>query len=139
MAQTLYERLGGTNAIAAVVDDFVARCAKDGRINGKFARSDIPRLKKMLIDQVCEAAGGPCTYAGRDMKETHAGMGVTSGEYDALVQDLVASLDQFDVSKGDQGELLGVLAPMKAYIVEIDSPETGAPLPGSYQPAPPLG
>ena len=139
MAQTLYERLGGTNAIAAVVDDFVARCAKDGRINGKFARSDIPRLKKMLSDQVCEATGGPCTYAGRDMKETHTGMGVTSGEFDALVQDLVASLDQFDVSKGDQGELLGVLAPMKSYIVEIDSPETGAPLPGSYQPAPPLG
>jgi hemoglobin len=139
MAQTLYERLGGTNAITAVVDDFVARCAHDGRINGKFARSDIPRLKKMLIDQVCEATGGPCTYAGRDMKETHAGMGVTSGEFDALVQDLVASLDQFDVSKGDQGELLGVLAPMKSYIVEIDSPETGAPLPESYQPAPPLG
>jgi len=50
---------GGKNAIAAVVDDFVARCAKDGRINGKFAKTDIPRLKKMLIDQVCEATGGP--------------------------------------------------------------------------------
>ncbi len=139
MAQTLYERLGGKNAIAAVVDDFVMRCAKDGRINPKFARSDIPRLKKMLIDQVCEATGGPCTYTGRDMKETHAGMGVTSGEFDALVQDLVASLDQFDVSKGDQNDLLGLLGPMKSYIVEIDSPETGMPLPGSYQPAPPLG
>jgi hemoglobin len=139
MAQILYERLGGKNAIAAVVDDFVARCAKDGRINPKFAKSDIPRLKKMLIDQVCEATGGPCTYAGRDMKETHAGMGVTSGEFDALVQDLVASLDQFDVSKGDQNELLGLLGPMKSYIVEIDSPETGVPLPNSYQPAPPLG
>jgi hemoglobin len=139
MAQILYERLGGKNAIAAVVDDFVARCAKDGRINPKFAKSDIPRLKKMLIDQVCEATGGPCTYAGRDMKETHAGMGVTSGEFDALVQDLVASLDQFDVSKGDQNELLGLLGPMKSYIVEIDSPETGVPLPESYQPAPPLG
>ena len=57
MAQTLYDRLGGKNAIAAVVDDFVARCAKDDRINGKFAKSDIPRLKKMLIDQVCEARG----------------------------------------------------------------------------------
>ena len=139
MAQTLYERLGGKNAIGAVVEDFVARCANDGRINGKFAKSDIPRLKKMLIDQVCEATGGPCTYAGRDMKETHAGMGVTSGEFDALVQDLVASLDQFDVSKGDQNELLGLLGPMKSYIVEIDSPETALPLPDSYQPAPALG
>ena len=139
MAPALYERLGGKDAIAAVVDDFVARCEKDGRINGKFAKTDIPRLKKMLIDQVCEATGGPCTYAGRDMKETHAGMGVTSGEFDALVQDLVASLDQFDVSKGDQDELLAVLGPMKSYIVEIDSPETGMPLPDSYQPASPLG
>jgi hemoglobin len=139
MAPDLYERLGGKNAIVAVVDDFVARCAKDGRIYGKFAKTEIPRLKKMLTDQVCEATGGPCTYAGRDMKETHAGMGVTSGEFDALVQDLVASLDQFDVSKGDQDELLAVLAPMKSYIVEIDSPETGMPLPHAYQPAPPLG
>jgi len=139
MAQTLYDRLGGKNAIAAVVDDFVARCAKDDRINGKFAKSDIPRLKKMLIDQVCEGSGGPCTYAGRDMKETHAGMGVTSGEFDALVQDLVASLDQFAVAKGDQDELLGVLGPMKSYIVEIDSPETGTRLPDGYQPAPSLG
>ena len=138
MAGTLYERLGGKGSLEAVVDDFVARCGKDGRINVKFARTDIPRLQKMLVDQVCEATGGPCTYTGRDMKETHAGMGVTSGEFDALVEDLVASLDHFGVSKGDQEELLGVLAPMKSYIVEVDSPDTGTPLPASYQQAPAL-
>jgi hemoglobin len=139
MAGSLYERLGGKDAIAAVVDDFVARCAADGRINGKFARTDIPRLKKMLIDQVCEASGGPCTYSGRDMKETHTGMGVTSGEFDALVEDLVATLGRFDVPKAEQDELLGLLGPMKNYIVEIESSETGRPLPESYQPAPALG
>ena len=139
MAQVLFERLGGKDAIAAVVEDLVGRCANDERINRKFARTDIPRLKKMLVDQVCEATGGPCTYEGRDMKETHAGMSVTSGEFDALVQDMVASLDHFDVSKDDQTELLGVLGPMKNYIVEIDSPETGTALPGSYQAAPGLG
>lgn len=61
MASSLYERLGGGGAISAVVEDFVARCAADDRINGKFARTDIPRLKKMLVDQVTEATGGPAT------------------------------------------------------------------------------
>lgn len=138
MAGSLYERLGGKDAIAAVVDDLVARAAKDDRVNAKFARTDIPRLKKMVIDQVCEATGGPCTYAGRDMKETHAGMGVTSGEFDAFVEDLVATLDRFNVPQRDQQELLGLLGPMKNYIVEIDSAETGTPLPPAYQPAPAL-
>src|SRR6266480_4148230 len=114
MASSLYDRLGGLDAIIAVVDDFVARCAVDGRINGKFARTDIPRLKKMLVDQVCEASGGPCTYTGRDMKETHLGMGVTAGEFEALVEDLMSSLSQFDVGQTEQDELLGVLGPLKA-------------------------
>jgi hemoglobin len=83
MQSSLYDRLGGKDAITAVVDDFVSACASDSRINAKFARTDIPRLKTMLVDQVCEAAGGPCTYAGRNMKGTHTGMGVTTGEFDA--------------------------------------------------------
>jgi hemoglobin len=135
---SLYERLGGLDAINAVVDSFAARCAGDDRINAKFARTDIPRLKKMLVDQVCEATGGPCTYTGRDMRETHEGMGVTAGEFDALVEDLVATLNEFDVPPAEQDELLGLLAPMRDTIVEIESPETGAPLPESYHPAPAL-
>jgi len=138
MAQSLFDRLGGKDAIVAVVDDFVARCAGDDRINAKFGRTDIPRLKKMLVDQVCEAAGGPCTYTGRDMKETHTGMGVTKGEFDSLVEDLVATLDGFDVPKAEQEELLGLLAPMQGDIVEVDSTETGTPLPETYRPAPAL-
>ena len=135
---TLYERLGGLDAITAVVDSFVGRCAGDDRINSKFERTDIPRLKKMLVDQVCEATGGPCTYSGRDMRETHDGMGVTAGEFDALVEDLVATLDEFDVPNAEQEELLGVLGPMRAEIVEIESPETGTPLPETYEGAPAL-
>lgn len=135
---SLYERLGGIEAITAVVDSFVARCAGDDRINPKFERTDVPRLTKMLVDQVCEATGGPCTYAGRDMKETHDGMGVTAGEFDALVGDLVATLDEFNVPKAEQDELLGLLAPMREDIVEIESPETGTPLPETYQAAPAL-
>ena len=133
---TLYERLGGLDAITAVVDSFVTRCAADDRINGKFVRTDVPRLKKMLVDQVCEATGGPCTYTGRDMREAHDGMRVTAGEFDALVEDLVATLDEFDVPKAEQDELLGLLGPMRGDIVEVESAETGTLLPETYQAAP---
>lgn len=92
----------------------------------------------MLVDQVCAASGGPCTYTGRDMAETHAGMGVTAGEFDALVGDLVATLDQFSVPKAEQDELLGLLGPMRPDIVEVESPETGTALPATYQSAPPM-
>ena len=138
MGGSLYERLGGTDAITAVVDAFIGRCAADARINGKFARTDIPRLRANLIDQVCEATGGPCTYTGRDMRTTHDGMSVTAGEFDALVEDLVATLDQFGVPEAEKGELLGALAPMRADIVEKESSETGTPLPEAYRNAPPL-
>jgi hemoglobin len=138
MAASLYDRLGGKDAIIAVVDDFVGRCAGDDRINRKFARTDIPRLKAELVDQVCEASGGPCTYRGRDMRSTHTGMKVTAGEFDALVQDLVAALVKFNVPEADRAELAGILAPLRPDIVEIETPETGTPLPDSYQNAPPL-
>jgi hemoglobin len=136
MQTSLYDRLGGHDAITAVVDDFVGRCAGDSRINGKFARTDVPRLKTMLSDQICNASGGTCTYAGRSMAETHEGMGVTAGEFDALVEDLVATLDQFNVPKAEQDELIGILGPLRPDIVEVESPETGTPLPSSYQSAP---
>lgn len=136
---TLYERLGGKDSIVAVVDDFVGRCAADDRINGKFARTDIGRLKQMLVDQVCQASGGPCSYEGRDMRATHDGMAVTAGEFDALVEDLVATLDQFGVAKAAQDELLGLLGPMRVDIIEVESSDTGTPLPAAYQNAPPVG
>ena len=116
--KSLYGRLGGKTAITAVVDDFVGRVAADTRINGKFANANIARLKSMLVDQICQASGGPCTYTGRDMKSTHAGMGVSSSDFDALVGDLVATLNKFKVPEREKNELLGALGPMKSDIVE---------------------
>ena len=138
MGGSLFERLGGKNAITSVVEDFVARCAGDTRINKKFVRTDIPRLRSMLIDQVSEASGGPARYTGRDMKTTHDGMKVTAGEFDALVEDLVATLNRFGVGKREQDELLGILGPLRSDIVEVDSSATGTPLPSGYQAAPAL-
>lgn len=116
--KSLYDRLGGKSAITAVVDDFVGRVAADQRINGKFANANIPRLKAMLVEQICQASGGPCTYTGRDMKSAHAGMGVSGAEFDALVGDLVATLNKFTVGDREKNELLGALGPMKQDIVE---------------------
>jgi hemoglobin len=138
MAQTLYERLGGLDAIKAVVDDFRDRVAADDRINLKFARSDLNRLTKMLVDQVCEATGGPCEYSGRGMKQAHAGMKVTNGEFSALVEDLVATFKQFKVPRGEQDEPLAILGPLKSEIVEVQSNEVGTALPDAFEPAPAL-
>jgi len=115
--KSLYDRLGGKPAITAVVDDFTARVAADRRINRFFANTDVPAFKAKLVDQICEASGGPCKYTGKDMKTAHAGMGVTDDDFNALVGDLVATLDKFKVPEKEKGELLGVLGPMKKDIV----------------------
>jgi hemoglobin len=137
-SRTLYDRLGGKDAVVAVIDDFVGRAAGDSRINGKFARTDVPRLKAMLVDQVSAATGGPVQYTGRGMHETHDGMGVTAGEFDALVEDLVATLNQFNVPAAEQQELIGILGPLRSDIVEVESATTGTALPDGYQNAEPL-
>jgi hemoglobin len=117
MKRSLYERLGGIDAIRAVVDDFVGNVAADKRINKFFAHTDIGRLKHNLVDQICQGTGGPCTYTGRSMKETHAGMGVRNRDFNALVGDLGKTLKKFKVPAREQRELVAILAPMRRDIV----------------------
>jgi hemoglobin len=121
--QSLYDRLGGKKAITAVVDEFVGRVAADNRINAFFGAtaSDPARLKTFkgnLVDQICQASGGPCKYKGKDMKTAHVGMGISSADFNALVEDLVGALDKFKVGAHEKDQLLGALGPMKADIVE---------------------
>ena len=106
-----------------MVDEFVGRVAADSRINGYFKNtaSDPKRLahfKLNLVDQICEASGGPCKYKGKDMKTAHAGMGITDMDFNALVEDLVGALDKFKVGAQEKNDLLGALGPMKKDIVE---------------------
>jgi hemoglobin len=135
---SLYERLGGTDAITAVVRAVVDRQTKDDRLNQKFARTNQDRLIKEFVDFICQATGGPCTYTGRDMTEAHHNMAVTNGEFRAFVGDVVAVLDDFKVGKAEQDELLKALAPLQGEIVEVDSGQVGTPLPSAFMPAPPL-
>jgi hemoglobin len=115
--KSLFDRLGGQDAINAVVEDFVGNVAGDARINAFFANADIPHLKQMLKDQICSATGGPCKYTGKDMKTAHAGMGVKESDFNALVEDLKKSLDKFKVGPKEQSDLLGALGGMKGDIV----------------------
>jgi hemoglobin len=121
--KSLYDRLGGKTAIVAVVDDFVGNVAADKRINAFFAataadKDRLAKFKMNLVNQICEAAGGPCKYTGKDMKTAHQGMGISSADFNALVEDLTKTLVKFKVGKTEQDQLLGVLGPMKPQIVE---------------------
>ena len=138
MEGSLYERLGGVEAITAVARAFDDRAGKDGRINQKFARTNLDRLTKEFIDQLCQDSGGPCTYTGLSMKQSHTNMGVTNGEFDAFMEDLAAVLDDFKVGKAEQDQLLSLLRPMRDDIVEVDSSQVSTPLPSAFTPAPPL-
>ena len=137
--KSLYERLGGLEAITAVVDEFIKNLAGDERVNKKLAKSgmNVPRVRLHLIEQVCAATGGPCKYTGLSMKTTHKNMGVTEGEFTAVVEDLTKALDKFNVPEAEKGELLGALAALKGDIVEVNSQATGTPLPAKFKPAKP--
>ena len=82
-----------------------------------FAGTDIPRLKRLLVEQICAGTGGPCTYTGRSMQAAHKGMNITDAQFNALVEDLQKSLNKFKVPEKEQGDLLAVLGPMKPQIV----------------------
>ena len=116
--KSLYDRLGGKEAITLVVQTMLDSVLTDGRIKDFFAHANPDRLEKMLIDQICEASGGPCKYTGLRMKEAHQNMGIASKDFNALVEDLVKALDKYKVPEKEKGELLSVLSGMKGDIVE---------------------
>ena len=114
---SLYTRLGGNTAITAVVGTFVDNVVADKKINTFFANSDPVRLKLLLVEFVANATGGPEKYTGRNMVETHKNMKITTADFDALVGDLVASLDTYKVPAKEKTELLDALGPLKPQIV----------------------
>lgn len=119
--KTLYQRLGGYDALAAVTDDFIGRLATDatlGKFFGGHSKTSLMLIRQHIVDQLCAATGGPCYYMGRDMKTAHAGMGITEADWTASVNHLVATLDKFKVPKAEKDEVLALLTTLKADIVE---------------------
>lgn len=119
--KSLYQRLGGYDAIAAVVDDFIGRLIADPQLGRFFAGHSTDskkRIRQLIVDQLCQVTGGPCVYPGRDMKTSHAGLGITEAEWQATVQHLVATLDKFKVPEKEKSEVLTAVSSLKGDIVE---------------------
>ena len=119
--KSLYTRLGGYDAVAAVTDDFLGRLATDKQLGRFFPGHSTDSLKKIrqhIVDQLCVATGGPCVYTGRDMKTSHSGMGITEADWNQAVALLVQTLDKFKVPDAERQELLGALSGLKKDIVE---------------------
>ncbi|MFN2415396.1 MAG: group 1 truncated hemoglobin [Pyrinomonadaceae bacterium] len=119
--KSLYERLGGYNAVAAVVDDFVGRLVTDKQFERFFAGHSTDskkRIRQPIVEQLCAAAGGPCVYTGRSMEDSHQGLGISEAEWDAAAKHLVASLDKFKVPEAEKKDLLAFVTSVKPDIVE---------------------
>src|SRR3712207_700252 len=121
--KSLYARLGGYDAVAAVVDDFVGRLVTDKAFERFFAGHSTDskkRIRQHIVDQFCAGAGGPCVYTGRTMKDSHAGLGISESEWDAAAKHLVATLDKFKVPEPEKKELLAFVTSLKADIVRSE-------------------
>ena len=118
---TLYKRVGGYDAIAAVVDDFLGRLAADPKLGRFFVGVNAAhqkQIRQLAVDMVCEATGGPCFYTGRDMKTTHTGLGITKADWDASVQHFLATLDKFKVPQKERDELVAIVGSLEKDVVE---------------------
>lgn len=114
---TLYDQLGGKPAITQLVHDMLVNVQADNRISHYFAKTDIAHLQMQIVNQVCEVSGGPCHYAGPNMQQAHAGMHLSTADFNALVEDLQQSMNTHHVPLGVQNQLLAVLAPMEPDVV----------------------
>ena len=119
--KSLYQRVGGYDALAKVVDDFIGRLVADKRFEKFFvghSEDSLKRIRQHIVDQFCAATGGPCVYIGRDMKTTHKGLGITEADWDAAAKHLAASLDNFKVPEKEKSEILAFVTGLKKDIVE---------------------
>ena len=119
--KTLYQRLGGYDAIAAVTDDFIGRLATDKQLGKYFvghSQDSVGKIRQLVVDQLCAATGGPCIYIGRDMKTAHKGMGISESDWSVAVGHLVATLDKFKVPDAEKNDVLAAVSSLKKDIVE---------------------
>ncbi|HZS07763.1 MAG TPA: group 1 truncated hemoglobin [Blastocatellia bacterium] len=119
--KTLYQRLGGYDALAAVTDEFIGRLATDKSLERLFmgvSDNSKRRIRQLVLDQLCEVTGGPCYYIGRDMKTSHKGLKITEKDWDTSVRHLTATLDKFKVPAREKKEVLTAIASLKSDIVE---------------------
>ena len=119
--KSLYQRLGGYDAIAAVTDEFIGRLANDEqekRFFIGFSTDSKMRIRQLIVDLICKSTGGPCVYTGRDMKTAHAGAGITKSDWDRTLKIFGEVLNKFKVPEREQQEIAALLAPLEKDIVD---------------------
>jgi hemoglobin len=109
---SLYLQLGKRAGIADVVEDLLYLIVDDPRISHQFKGINVAQFHRHLTDQLCELSGGPCQYSGREMRESHAAMGITDTQFNALVEDLILAMEENDVPTTAQNRLIKKLVPM---------------------------
>ncbi len=118
--KSLYQRLGGYDALAAVTDDFLQRIATDPQLQRFFVghnKEGLTRIRQHIIDFLCVATGGPCSYTGQDMRTAHTGLGITEEDWNATAKDLTATLDKFKVPDKEKNEVMTAISGLKGDIV----------------------
>ncbi len=115
--ENLYLALGGEQAIAVIVENFILEIAGDERIIDHFEVSNVQRFRVMMNEHLCMVADGPCEYTGDSMIDTHAGMGVTEGDFNAIVENMMAAMNKAGIPLGPQNRLLARLATFRGEIL----------------------
>jgi hemoglobin len=115
---SLYDRLGGETGVAAIANSLIDRVSADPALGRSFKDAKLDRIKRLLAEQICDLAGGPCHYSGDSMREVHAGHHISEAEFYGMVDILRGILKQRHVGLGATNELLRLLAPMKRDVVE---------------------
>ena len=120
--KTLYERLGGYDAICAVANDLLPRLQSDTRLSRYWqhrGEDGVKREKQLLIDFLCSSAGGPMYYTGRDMKTSHKGMKISESDWSAFLGHVSATLEAFKVPQAERDQVLAFVQSTKSDIVEV--------------------
>ena len=113
----MFREVGGLDGVSRLVDAALAEIGNDLRINVLFAETDMPYLRARLIEQICAATGGPCTYTGQSMEDAHSGMNISDDEFGYFVEDLIAAMKKVGVSDHAQRGLLAALGSMQPQVV----------------------
>jgi hemoglobin len=125
--ETLFAQIGGEATLKATVDTMTDIMLDDDRINFTFANTDLAKFKKLLYEQLCELAGGPCKYTGRTMFEAHKKLNTNNAQFNALAEDLYIAFEKHGVPYHVQNKMMALLAPLQPDVVKKNG--TGVPDP----------
>lgn len=117
--ETVFDRLGGQDAVESVVDDFYDRVLSDERVIHHFEDSNTTELRAHQVQFISAVTGGPVQYSGQNMRTAHEGMGITNNEFDVIVEHLDTALDENEASDADREQVLEEVEELRPEIVEV--------------------